>query len=433
MYHQSSAARHRRHGGPESYSATTVDFSETPPPSVPGPPIVDVDENKYHPAHGRGLVSSFLPRSDVLANGFNQYFAAPASKIWTGAQVLADQVNSQLPQGDPQSSAYGYPQPTPATDDEEDPSDPFQSIDMPFRDRTNEFKTICKSYEMKFLNNGRVHNRDDRNKIVAGSIEFNQRAKRIGRFLSSTCVKMEKLTELAKKKSLFDDNTIEIERLQKNVQEDITGLNNQIAELSHLLAQSKGGQGSSHNKLVVVGLQSKLASVGQNFKNVLDLRTQNMKAKKSNREKYCQAEPVPSSMPKSRSNVLFQDDATASAAVRHNDSFVVDLDQMQLQEQSPLLDNTDTYYHSRLNAVENIESSITQLGQIFSQLAHLVQEQGEMITRIDSNVEHTAVNVQAGYEELVRYFANISRSRWLMIKIFGILAVFIVFFIVFLA
>uniref|UniRef100_A0A914XSC5 E3 ubiquitin-protein ligase hrd-1 n=1 Tax=Panagrolaimus superbus TaxID=310955 RepID=A0A914XSC5_9BILA len=66
--------------------------------------------------------------------------------------------------------------------------------------------------------------------------------------------------------------------------------------------------------------------------------------------------------------------------------------------------------------MENIESSITQLGQIFSQLAHLVQEQGEMITRIDSNVEATSMNVEAAHTELLRYFNNISKNRWLIIK-----------------
>lgn len=31
--------------------------------------------------------------------------------------------------------------------------------------------------------------------------------------------------------------------------------------------------------------------------------------------------------------------------------------------------------------MENIESTIVELGQIFNQLAHMVQEQGEMVQR----------------------------------------------------
>jgi syntaxin 5 len=81
--------------------------------------------------------------------------------------------------------------------------------------------------------------------------------------------------------------------------------------------------------------------------------------------------------------------------------------------------------------METIESSISELGQIFSQLASLVSEQGEMITRIDSNVEETAMNVEAAHHELLKYFNNISKNRWLIIKIFGVLMAFFVFFVIF--
>uniref|UniRef100_A0AC34FRA3 t-SNARE coiled-coil homology domain-containing protein n=1 Tax=Panagrolaimus sp. ES5 TaxID=591445 RepID=A0AC34FRA3_9BILA len=369
----------------------------------------------------------FLPSSDQLA-GFSQYIAAPATQFWNTAQSFADQYAFAPREQTPEPLAGGNP-----TTFEEDTFDPFQVIEMPYRDRTAEFKTICKSEEMKYLSNGRVQNREEKTNLLQSSKEFNARSKRISRYLSITCAKMEKLTELAKKKSLFEDNTIEIERLSKDVQEDIKGLNNQIDELNNIVKQQhSSNQVNNHSKLVVVGLQSKLASVGQNFKSVLDLRTQNLKAKKGKREKYCQAEPVPSSMPKSRSNVLFNDDASASRGTENGGAnFVLEMDQMQVQ--SPLLDNTDSYYRDRLGAMENIESSITQLGQIFSQLAHLVQEQGEMITRIDSNVEATSMNVEAAHTELLRYFNNISKNRWLIIKVFGVLMAFIVFFIVFMA
>jgi syntaxin 5 len=62
----------------------------------------------------------------------------------------------------------------------------------------------------------------------------------------------------------------------------------------------------------------------------------------------------------------------------------------------------------------------------------LVAEQGEMITRIDSNVEHTSINIESAHLELLRYFNNISKNRWLMIKVFGVLIAFFVIFVIFL-
>ncbi len=44
---------------------------------------------------------------------------------------------------------------------------------------------------------------------------------------------------------------------------------------------------------------------------------------------------------------------------------------------------SDTYHRDRYSAMENIESSISDLGNMFRQLASLVSEQGEVITRFD--------------------------------------------------
>lgn len=49
--------------------------------------------------------------------------------------------------------------------------------------------------------------------------------------------------------------------------------------------------------------------------------------------------------------------------------------------------------------------------------------------RIDSNVEETAINIDAAHTELVKYFHTISQNRWLMVKVFGILIAFFIFFV----
>lgn len=41
----------------------------------------------------------------------------------------------------------------------------------------------------------------------------------------------------------------------------------------------------------------------------------------------------------------------------------------------------DTYIQERADAMENIHSTIVELGQIFRQLAHMVKEQEEQVVR----------------------------------------------------
>jgi syntaxin 5 len=55
------------------------------------------------------------------------------------------------------------------------------------------------------------------------------------------------------------------------------------------------------------------------------------------------------------------------------------------------------------------------------------------MVRIDANVEDAALNVEAGHTEILKYFKNVTSNRWLMVKIFGVLIIFFIFFVVFMA
>ena len=46
-----------------------------------------------------------------------------------------------------------------------------------------------------------------------------------------------------------------------------------------------------------------------------------------------------------------------------------------------VFDETNKYVQARADTMQSIEGSISELGQIFNQLAVLVNEQGEMISR----------------------------------------------------
>lgn len=85
----------------------------------------------------------------------------------------------------------------------------------------------------------------------------------------------------------------------------------------------------------------------------------------------------------------------------------------------------DSYIQSRTTAIESIESTIAELGQIFTQLANMVAEQRETVQRIDADTLDIASNIGGAQRELLKYYASISSNRWLMLKIFGVLIVFV--------
>lgn len=107
--------------------------------------------------------------------------------------------------------------------------------------------------------------------------------------------------------------------------------------------------------------------------------------------------------------------------------------QQHQQQQMMLYDESDNYVQQRAETMQNIESTIVELGGIFQQLAHMVKEQDEMVERIDSNVQDAELNIEAAHGEILKYFQTVSKNRWLMIKIFGVLIFFFIFFIIFMA
>ena len=56
-----------------------------------------------------------------------------------------------------------------------------------------------------------------------------------------------------------------------------------------------------------------------------------------------------------------------------------------------------------------------------------------LYVRIDENMEDTLANVEGAQGQLMKYLNGISSNRWLMIKIFFILIVFLMIFLFFVA
>ena len=62
-----------------------------------------------------------------------------------------------------------------------------------------------------------------------------------------------------------------------------------------------------------------------------------------------------------------------------------------------------------------------------------VQEQGELAIRIDENVDDTLANVDSAQAQLLKYLNSISSNRWLIMKVFFVLMLFLIIFVVFVA
>ncbi|KAI7898784.1 uncharacterized protein BX663DRAFT_523453 [Cokeromyces recurvatus] len=90
--------------------------------------------------------------------------------------------------------------------------------------------------------------------------------------------------------------------------------------------------------------------------------------------------------------------------------------------------HNDRRIETRSKAIESIESTIAELGNIFQQLATMVAEQRETIQRIDQNTEDIEMNVLGAQSELLKYYRNISSNRSFILKLFmTIILLFLLF------
>ena len=215
------------------------------------------------------------------------------------------------------------------------------------------------------------------------------------------------------------------------MKQDLASLAKQVSQLQGL--SRANGQRGTLNANVVSTLSGRLQTVSKDFKTVLESRTAALKEQAARREQFS-ATPTRlggASLQQSMElSLLLQDEAASSLS---NGVDAVSARDSRYQQQLQLIDEQDAYLQSRADSMRSIEKTVVELGSIFQSLSVMVKEQEEVVLRIDSNTEEASMNVEAAHSELVKYLKNISSNRWLMFKVFGIVLIFFVIFVVFAA
>ncbi|KAJ4823642.1 hypothetical protein Tsubulata_017937 [Turnera subulata] len=315
-----------------------------------------------------------------------------------------------------------------------------------YRDRTQEFFSVAERLKKSFssANNaasssgnsvggggGGVGKAEGPRSAVAIQSEFGKRAAKIGYGIHQTSQKLAKLAKLAKRTSVFDDPTVEIQELTAVIKQDITALNAAVVDLQLLCnSQNESGNISSdtttHSTTVVDNLKNRLMSATKEFKEVLTMRTENLKVHENRRQLFSSNASKDSGNPFVRQRPLaaraaantspapppWVNGAATSSQLfpsKQTDGESQPLlqqqqrqQQQQQQQQQQMVPLQDSYMQSRAEALHNVESTIHELSNIFTQLATMVSQQGELAIRIDENMDETLSNVEGAQGQLVR-------------------------------
>ncbi|KAL8504142.1 hypothetical protein ACS0TY_022758 [Phlomoides rotata] len=288
---------------------------------------------------------------------------------------------------------------------------PVKTGNASIRDRTQEFFGVAERVKKSFSSQNGPSSSGSKSEepprsAVAMQSEFNRRASKIGFGIHQTSQKLAKLAKLAKRTSVFDDPTMEIQELTAVIKQDITALNSAVVDLQ-FLSNSRNDNGqistdtTTHSTTVVDDLKNRLMSTTKEFKDVLTLRTENLKVHENRRQLFSSSASKNPANPFIRQCPLAAKSAASTSAApplpwaneaesssqpfsknKAEEESQPLLHQQQNQQQQQMVPLQDSYMQSRAEALQNVESTIHELSSIFNQLATLVSQQGEIAIRL---------------------------------------------------
>lgn len=255
---------------------------------------------------------------------------------------------------------------------------------------------------------------------------------------------------VVRQNNMFNDPTEAINEIAALVKKDITDINHQLDNLQEYVNGRRptysSRQAATHSDAVVSLMKSNLMATTKGFKDILEIRQDNMKLQQDRRARYGKTasavlgKPLAFKAP-SKPPPATQSTQTTQSSARslprpygvQRDGTDEFLPLIATASQEQLVAEQQNYSEARAEAISQIESHIVEIGQQFGRLSSLIQEQGDLVQRIDDNVEDTVGNIYAGENELLKYYTGLSNNRMLALKVGAILFVFLIFFMFFLA
>ena len=322
--------------------------------------------------------------------------------------------------------------------------------------------------------NGRGSSSSQQQQQPKKASEFFGHAQSISNDIDRTSQKLQRLAQLCQKKGLFEDHTTAIQELTYVIKQDLAKITEDVKALQDMSASRSGGGGrgqqAAHVESVVGSLNKGVNTATKNFKDILEVRTKNMRESKSRTDHFVHAAGIANGGGSAghpghgagaaaahlRNNPLYSSQSNRASSApptspgkmddgarfeylslgddvpsQGDNPYARTPQSLQQEQQQALLlhDASDAYLESRSTAIETIESTIAELGGIFQQLAQMVSEQRETVQRIDANTDDVLVNVDRAQYEITKYWRRVSGNRMLMLKLFGVLIVFFLLFV----
>lgn len=304
-------------------------------------------------------------------------------------------------------------------------------------DRTADFFAAVEAGGGQPQNSGLPATLDRPSTLVQSKSEFAKAAAQISKGISETTEKLQHLAHMARQRSPFDGGSNDISGASYVIKTNLQRLNQDLDTLDTYVAnqrsRSKSAHQSQHSSAILTNLRTQLADTTKNFSTALTTRTKNIQQQSTRRKVFESNATTEKRRPKRDLHAFENLMGGSPRSSSHNASQQPLFEEQQQQQQQHHIEIKEDYHESRLEAVDDIQSMLGELGTMYSRLAGFVESQGEDINRIDSNVSGALVSLTAAEKELDTALARQRSSQWLVVKVFGVLLTFAMFFVMFVA
>lgn len=265
-------------------------------------------------------------------------------------------------------------------------------------------------------------------------------ASRVHIELGSIEKSLKTLFEMTQKSTLFNNEDEKINDLIVKIKERLSETQTQfnlVTALNHEMSFNKHAE--SVAQTIIDMIQNKLMIVTQKFKEALQRRSEYIRKTEEKRNNLTISSIQQSKIlthnkderGKNRKNLLFlskNQEENGEKNSNENDE--------ESQEDGHLLSRMDekinkTYFQSRMESMKNIEKMLHEVSGIFQRLGAMVKMHEVMIDRIDKNTDDTIEYVEKGKKELFTHYSDIRSNRGLMLKVFLIILIFSMIYIIF--
>jgi syntaxin 5 len=327
-------------------------------------------------------------------------------------------------------------------------------------DRTLDFNKVVTEQRLALGNSSQQQSEKKSN--TAGSFKddaksreaFHQITLDVSKGIQVSAQSLTKLTKLVKQQGLFDDPTEEINKLIYKIKLDLNELNQKCDAAQQNVEERKRVYGDrsqvgTHSNNVVSQLKTGLMAATKDFKTALEIRSSKMKDTQSRKSQIAgngMLSPLRQfAAPQSRVGAQSEEKMTALPTPYNRSQEHTPVDgssmysqsphTMQQQQQQQLLlapPASLQYFEGREVAVSEVEKTIGELGTLFRRLGAMIMEQQELIERIDEDVESAVSTADKAHQTLLKTYDSVSSNTALYTKLMSILALFIIFFVIFL-